>query len=678
MSDLIFFKDDHLIHRARQAAWKAPKAPRHIDPFSMSYSNVQPEYMTVDDLRATVGSVMMYDVECFKNYFMVAFRHLKSGKVFILERDEFPLDIKTLDWMLKNFCIVGYNSINYDILMCRLACLGASNEELYQASCDIIYSADFRPYDFEKKYKLPKNLYNHIDLIEVAPLQGSLKLYSGRLHTKRMQDLPVDPTKELTPEEKAGVRTYCINDICNTELLFNELLPQLKLRDSMSVEYKVDLRSKSDAQIAEAVITTELQRLNGFRVARPKLEGHQTFNYRVPSYISYRSPQLQNMLDIVRRAEFSLDGLGYIIMPPEIAELQLAMGQCIYRMGVGGLHSSEKTTAHVADEDTLLLDRDVASFYPRIILNQRLAPKHLGNDFLKVYSTIVQRRLEAKHSGNKMVASSLKITINGSFGKFGSKWSALYAPDLMIQVTITGQLSLLLLIEMIEDLGISVVSANTDGVIIRCPKGRAQELQERISWWERLTGFETEETRYKAVYSRDVNNYFAVKEKPGDPAAKYLDERLGVKVKGCYCERGSAGDSVLSKNPEALICNDAVMALLRNGTPVEETIRGCGDIRRFVSIRNVTGGARKSNVYLGKVIRWYYSTEMYGEINRATTGDKIPKTDGARPLMELPDRFPGDVDYDRYIETSKSMLYDIGYLSGRYKANRGRVGPLFD
>jgi len=210
-----------------------------------------------------------------------------------------------------------------------------------------------------------------------------------------------------------------------------------------------------------------------------------------------------------------------------------------------------------------------------------------------------------------------------------------------------------------------VVSANTDGVVIKCPKSRYAELQARIAWWESLTAFKTEETRYKAIYSRDVNNYIAHKD----------DGKC--KVKGTYSERGSAGNSVLSKNPENLICSDAVMALISKGTPIEETIRGCTDIRRFVTIRNVTGGARKSDAYLGKVIRWYYSTKMKGEINRATKGDKVPNSDGARPLMEIPAIFPVDVDYARYIEAARKMLFDIGYEKGRYKALTGDFGPLF-
>lgn len=727
MSDLFFFRDDEMIYRAKAKPWKAPKANAHVDPFSMSYSSIVADEMTDAEIGQYAGSTLVFDTEVFSNYFLTAFRHLDTGKVITLEcHNRTNLMAPKLQWVLEHYCIIGYNSRNYDIPINQLAIKGASAKELFEASLDII-KFDMREYDFRKKYKLKDPTFDHIDLIEVAPLVGSLKKYAGRLHTARMQDLPVDPYKPLEPEQKAKVREYCINDLDSTALLVTELEPALTLRCQMSAQYSVDLRSKSDAQIAEAVIVSELTKESGIKPKRPD-SVHESHKYRVPSFVSYRSPQLQHMLEIVRNAIFRLDAQGYIELPDEIKALKLAIGQCVYQMGAGGLHSTEKTVAHKADDEYILIDRDVVSYYPSIILNQRLFPKHLGEAFLRVYRSIVERRLKAKKDAKEakdeikalekvepqtgiegrdqaakeaqanwrrssdyknrisnliakvkaasIVADSLKITINGSFGKLGSRWSALYSPDLMIQVTVTGQIALLMLIEMIEDLGISVVSANTDGVLIKCPRLRQGELQERISWWERLTGFETEETRYKAVYARDVNNYLAVKES-GDPKAKYLDERLGVKAKGCYGERGSAGNSVLSKNPENLICNDAVMQLIATGKPIEETIRECQDIRRFVTIRDVTGGARKSDVYLGKVIRWYFSTEMQGEINRATKGDKIPNTDGAKPLMELPSELPKDIDYNRYIDIAIDTLFDIGYYTGLRKASKRCTAPLF-
>jgi hypothetical protein len=266
----------------------------------------------------------------------------------------------------------------------------------------------------------------------------------------------------------------------------------------------------------------------------------------------------------------------------------------------------------------------------------------MGGAFTQVYERIVKRRLEAKRKKDAVTADALKITINGSFGKFGSKWSKLYSPNLMIQTTVTGQLCLLMLIEQIEGMGIQVVSANTDGIVIRCPVGWYDNLLKTIKEWEAATGFETEETRYRAIYSRDVNNYIAVKAD-------------GVKTKGAYATGG------LMKNPTNEICSLAVVRMLTDFIPVEQTIRECLDIRKFVTIRQVKGGAVDQNGdYLGKAVRWYYATGVEGPLTYKSNGYTVARSEGARPLMDLPEHFPSDVDYDWYIREANSILVDIG------------------
>lgn len=669
------------------------KASRKIDKIASAVRMLlRPvEFMTDEELLAVpAGSVFVFDVECYRNFFYVAFKCLSNGKFVAFERSpdyDFP-ELK-LRWMLWRFCLVGFNSASYDIPMVELAAKGLSCNDLKEASDFIIKSGinygtkKVTPFDIEKKYRIQIGKYNHIDLFNVCPVNGgvsanpaSLKLYSGRLHAERMQDLPFPETHILTAEDAAIVRPYCCNDLANTELLFNELAPELKLRMEMSEEYGLDLRSRSDAQIAEAVINSELQKVLGYYPRKPTLSADLVLQYNAPDFISYRSQQLRDMFEVVKGARFYLDGLGSPIMPEEIDKLKVKIGSSVYKLGMGGLHSTEKKTAHKATDEIILADNDVESFYPRIILNQRLFPSHLGEAFLQVYNQIVETRIhakseaaKAKKAGDKAgakrwktIADSLKITINGSFGKLGNKYSTLYAPQLMLQVTITGQLVLLMLIEMLEEAGISVISGNTDGIVSKYHKDRHNDVRAIIAEWEKLTNFKTEETRYSAVYSRDVNSYVAIKTDGGDEEARFLDERLGVKTKGAYCERGSALNSILSKNPEALVCSDAVISFLKNGTPIEKTILECKDVRRFVSVKNVKGGGEKNGQYLGKVVRWYYPKGETGHISYVGSGNKVGKTDGARPLMDLPPEFPDDVNYEWYINEAVDMLYDCGGL----------------
>ncbi len=642
------------------------------------------EFMSDEELTAMpAGSVFIFDVETYRNFWYVAFKCLNNGKFVAFERSpDHDFNPTKLLWMLWRFCIVGFNSRNYDLPMIELAARGADCKKLKEASDFIIKSGPnygtekVTPFAFEKKYGVQIGRYNHIDLIEVAPLQGSLKLYAGRLHCERMQDLPFPEDHVLTHEDAEIVRPYCCNDLANTELLFNELASELKLRMEMSEEYGVDLRSKSDAQVAEAVINSELQKVLGYYPKKPTLSADTVLVYDVPDFVCYQTTQLREMLEVVRNARFYLDGLGSPIMPPELEKLKVTIGGSTYKLGMGGLHSTEKKTAHYATDEIILADNDVESFYPRTILNQRLCPPHLGEAFLTVYEKIVNTRIHAKAEASKAkkegdrkaakrwktIADSLKITINGSFGKLGNKYSTLYAPQLMLQVTITGQLVLLMLIEALEQIGIEVISGNTDGIISKYHKSRHDEVRALIAAWEEWTGYKTEETRYKAVFSRDVNSYVAIKEDGGDHEARFIDEQLGAKTKGAYCERGSALNSILSKNPETLICSDAVVRFLVDGTPVEKTIKECRDFRRFVAVKNVRGGGEKNGRYLGKVVRWYYPKNEAGYIAYVSSGNKVGKTDGARPVMDLPTEFPDDINYDWYINEAVEMLYDCGRL----------------
>lgn len=664
------------------------KQNRRIDKLSSAIRlALRPvEFMTDEELMSIpAGSVFVFDVECYANFFYVAFKCLLNGKCVAFEQSpDCKLNETKLLWMLWRFCIVSFNGRNYDLPIITLAVKGATCEELKQAS-DFIIKENSTPFAFEKAYKVQIPKYNHIDLIEVAPLQGSLKLYAGRLHCERMQDLPFPENHTLTAEDAEVIRPYCCNDLSNTELLFNELSPELKLRMEMSEEYGVDLRSKSDAQVAEAVINSELQKVLGYYPRKPTLSEGAMLQYSLPPFISYRSQQLRDMLEVVLNARFELDGLGSPIMPKALEKLSVSIGNSVYKLGMGGIHSNEKKAAHAATDEIIIADNDVESFYPRIILNQRLFPSHLGEAFLQVYEKIVNTRIhakteaaKAKKSGDKAgakrwktIADSLKITINGSFGKLGNKYSTLYAPQLMLQVTITGQLVLLMLIEMLDDAGINVISGNTDGIVSKYHKQQHGEVRAIIEDWEHRTSFKTEEARYSAVYSRDVNTYIAVKIEGGDAEARFLDERLGCKTKGAFSERGSALNSILSKNPETSVCSDAVISFLKNGTPVEKTIRECKDIRRFVSVKNVKGGGEKNGRYLGKVVRWYYPKGEAGCIAYVGSGNKVAKTDGARPLMDLPAEFPDDVNYDWYINEAVKMLYDCGAL------RKAETAPLF-
>jgi DNA polymerase elongation subunit (family B) len=659
----LFWSEPLVIHAPPQTKIKrTPPEPVWLEPGYLpeieEAHNTNYNLFKGDELwyAAAKGERLVFDIEQYPNYFLIMFKSIDSGKVVYFEiTDDSEIMIPTLKKVVESFLIIGFNSRNYDIPMLALALAGKSRSELNTATHLIIHQR-MRPYEILREFKCKGIDPSHIDLIEVAPLSGSLKIYGGRAHTERLQDLPFAPGTVLTPDQIDFVRWYCLNDLKVTEDLYRELERGIDLRSKMSQKYNVDLRSKSDAQIAEAVIGNEIKRMTGQYPSKVEIPAYTSYRYQDPGYLNFKTPLLKWVKEVVLNTNFIVGEGGSVEIPEpwkEIEEigskkgLKFAIGGTTYQLGIGGLHSCEAKQAHFSDERFMLVDRDVVSYYPRIILNQQLTPDHLGQAFLKVFNDLVEQRLQAKRTGNTIVNESMKITINGSFGKFGNRWSILYSPRLVFQVTITGQLSLLYLIEKIELAGIGVVSANTDGLVIKCPRSRKGELDQLIKEWERESKFETEETIYAALMSRSVNDYMAV-----------LDQSFKVKGKGGL----GRGINRLFKNPTNFICLTALEKFFSQGIPIEKTICESTDIRDFLTVRVVKGGGVHNGVFLGKAVRWYYAKDKPdSEIIYAKTGNLVAKSTGATPLMKLPSEFPPDVDHERYIDETYEMLRDMGY-----------------
>jgi hypothetical protein len=75
------------------------------------------------------------------------------------------------------------------------------------------------------------------------------------------------------------------------------------LRERLGERYGIDLRSKSDAQVAEAVINAELKNITGFYPKRPdidKLFDGFTFQYNAPEWVQFQTPMLREVFRIMQ------------------------------------------------------------------------------------------------------------------------------------------------------------------------------------------------------------------------------------------------------------------------------------------------------------------------------------------------------------------------------------------
>ena len=280
------------------------------------------------------SNMVIMDIECYPNYFLIAFRDVnnpKRTKHFEMRGDKQQLDTEAIRKWLRSATIITFNGNHYDMPMVMYALTGASCSELKEAS-DAIIIDGMKSWEFMKAYDLqyPKSL-DHIDIFEIPTGTLSLKAYSARIGCKKLQDLPIDPDKWLTEAEMDAIALYCNNDTMNTLQLFTftndkgemVIKQAVDLRAETSQKYGMDLRSKSDAQFGEAIFKSEIEKVIGKRLFKPEFHTvKKKFKYDIPAFIYFDTPVLQDLLDVIRNTVFRVKPTGHVEMPESLSDLK--------------------------------------------------------------------------------------------------------------------------------------------------------------------------------------------------------------------------------------------------------------------------------------------------------------------------------------------------------------------
>lgn len=596
----------------------------------------------------------VFDTETLPNRTLFCAKNVDTGEWFDLWRHEADAPERLSQFLRQpDSTFVGFNNREFDNIVVAAFCAARTEGEIKRMADDIIVNR-VAPWTALRRFMLADLSIDYIDLIEVAPSFVGLKAYGARMHMPKLQDMPIAHDANITPDLEPMLLEYCHNDVETTAELLRQLEKEVLLRVEMSRRYGVDMRSKSDSQMAEQAY------ISSMGLKRRDNDVPARVTYTPPDFLRFADPGLQRLLDRVASHVFDMNpATGHVVLPDFLGADTVKFGAGEYQLGVGGIHSvHDKQVCHVAGDD-VICDIDAASFYPSIILECGFVPASLGEAFVAEYRKIYERRLEAKRSGDKTTDATLKISLNGTFGKLASRYSVLYSPDLMLAVTLTGQFTLLMLIEWLEHAGAVTLSANTDGIAIRYPRALQSKVEQVVERFSQRSRFVFEYTQYRVLAMKDVNNYIAVK----------LDR--GLKVKGIYAPLS------LRKNPTAQVAADAVGQWLANGTPFLTTIKSA-PFKDFISARNVTGGGQQQGTYLGKVVRWYQSNDPALEpIKYVKNGNKVPKTDGARACMTITDfeHHPEDLDLVWYQKEAIKIAIAVGCEQYLTDEERQLVAP---
>lgn len=418
------------------------------------------------------------------------------------------------------------------------------------------------------KYQIWFDTFDLLTMLYSNKLRVGLKEIQVTMQYPNVQEFVCDWSKPLPLEDFDNMIDYNINDIESTAELLNRCKKDIDLRIAIEDEYGVRVLSKDGVNIGMKILTQKYLEKTG--LTWWDIEGLRSPMDYIPlkdvilPFIKYDSPILQRVLDDMKSQIVSPGRKGY--------ENNFIFNGLRYTVGVGGIHSKNDPEIIIPKEDEMLIDIDVASLYPSMLIEYKFYPKHLGPEFLEVYSQIKDERIEAKHNGDKVKNETLKLALNGLSGNLQNQHNFCYSPFAVMQIRINGQLLLLMLAERLTQIGCRIVQANTDGLFVLLKKSIYEQANKICQEWEQLTRLTLEEERFEAMYQYAINDYIAVKE--GYKETKNPDL---IKTKGMFITK-----VLLGKGLSAKIIPEAIIKYFVDGIPVEDTIKGCTDIRKFL------------------------------------------------------------------------------------------------
>ena len=536
--------------------------------------------------------VYVYDIEVFQNIFHCSVKNTETNNIYKFEISERKNQLRDLVKFFKqvdkyitwgdyyttninipaNVIFCGYNNLHYDnpiinyiieyedkLMQYNIPTICSS---IFNLSKTITASSEDNIDEWKHwKYQIWFDTFDILTMLYSNKLRVGLKEIQVTMQYPNVQEFVCDWTKPLPLEDFDSMIDYNINDIESTSELLNRCKKDVDLRIAIEDEYGVRVLSKDGVNIGMKILTQKYLEKTGLtwqdiKDLRSPMSVIPLKDVILP-FIKYDSPILQRVLDDMKNQIVSPGRKGY--------ENKFVFNNLRYSVGVGGIHSVNSPEIIIPRDDEMLIDIDVASLYPSMLIEYEFYPKHLGKEFLEVYKQIKDERIEAKHNGDKVKNETLKLALNGLSGNLQNEHNFCYSPFAVMQIRINGQLLLLMLAEKLTQIGCRIVQANTDGLFVLLKKDVYSKVNSICREWEQLTKLTLEEDRFKAMYQYAINDYFAITE----------DNK--VKEKGMFITTVKLGKGLTPK-----IIPKAVISFFKDGISVEDTIKNCTDIRDFL------------------------------------------------------------------------------------------------
>ncbi len=336
---------------------------------------------------------------------------------------------------------VGYNNLGFDAQVVEWILRNHENwhelsgldicAKISQKAQDVIHD---RNYDVFPEYREFDLTSKQIDLFKVNHYDNknrmvSLKRLEFEMDLENIEEMPIHHTKlNMTQDDIQVTRDYCKNDVYATYEFFKVTTGdtehplykgnnQIQLRLDIQEEFGIPCLNYSDSKIGDEMIKKFYCEEKRIMLSDLPKKGFFRKEIRVKNciakYVEFKTPQLQHFLKTVKYLTLGLND--------DFKEV-INFYDNTYTFAKGGLHTENKPEIFEADDEYEIIDWDVSSYYPAIIINNGRYPAHLGKEFLRGYTNMYQRRLELKPQAKKDkriagIVGALKLAVNSVYGK---------------------------------------------------------------------------------------------------------------------------------------------------------------------------------------------------------------------------------------------------------------------
>ena len=659
----------------------------------------------------------VYDIETYKSCFTVYIGNADTRKCYGYEisfrKDDREKMIQLCRHIKKTGGrMVGFNNVGFDwpVMQYILLNQDCTVSDIFDKAQECI-NAEWSSVKNPLIPQVDLYLVHHFDN---KARSTSLKSLEFNMRSDNIEDLPFDPFSDLTPEQIDELLNYNKHDMYQTYLFYNESLEQIRFRDELSEKYGRDFTNHNDTKIGKSYFIMRLEEASPgacYHKGKVRQTKRDSINLKdcILPYIQFKRPEFQAVKDWLERqsitetkgvfkdiqehslgdlaqyanmrtkkkklhGEYNEEELQKEVPESWVQRYDLKSGKvswywswnvadslnCVvdglqYDFGTGGLHASMENTIIESNEEKVLVDADVKSYYPNLAIVNRVSPAHLGDTFCDIYEDVYkQRQSYAKGTPENAM---MKLALNGVYGDSNNKFSPFYDPKYTMTITVSGQLTLCMLAEELTAIeGLEIIQVNTDGLTYYVPVEKQQEAREGCDNWVQQTGLELEFAEYQKMALRDCNNYLA------------MDTEGNVKQKGAYQYSGMGWH----QNQSMLVVPKAAEAALLYDQDIEEFIHNHDDKMDFMIRAKVPRNFRLVGVRDGQeeplqnICRYYVSNDgvelvkimppLPGKEEERRTGIQVGHK--VKVCNDIAN-YDGDINYDYYVKEAKKLVVDM-------------------